>query len=175
MICAKGDKAFKRDQFLEAISLYSDALILAPDDEDVLGCRSAVYAKLGMFNESKKDAESLIAVIPQKPKVSFMNAANFTVLHATQLALDKGEHGWYREERTHFPQIWPRFKPPSCHYLYMCVEFVIVSRRCSERFSPSHQGVLPHICYAEMWHFEGYGFQAVKSRIESPQILHDPA
>lgn len=70
MICAKGDKAFKSDQFLEAISLYSDALILAPGDEDVLGGRSAVYAKLGMFNESKKDAESLIAVIPQKPKVS---------------------------------------------------------------------------------------------------------
>jgi len=74
VICAKGDKAFKRDQFLEAISLYSDALILAPDDEDVLGCRSAVYAKLGMFNESKKDAESLIAVIPQKPKGHFLRA-----------------------------------------------------------------------------------------------------
>lgn len=50
--------------------MYTDALILSPDNEDVLGCRSAVYAKLGMFNESRKDAESLISVIPQKPKVS---------------------------------------------------------------------------------------------------------
>ena len=28
-----------------------------------------MYAKLGMFNESKKDAESLITIIPQNPKV----------------------------------------------------------------------------------------------------------
>lgn len=69
----KGDRAFKNDQFLQAISFYSDALSLSPSDEDVLGCRSAVYAKLGMFNESKKDAESLITFIPQNPKVKAMN------------------------------------------------------------------------------------------------------
>lgn len=69
----KGDRAFKNDQFLQAISFYSDALSLSPSDEDVLGCRSAVYAKLGMFNESKKDAESLITFIPQNPKVKAIN------------------------------------------------------------------------------------------------------
>jgi len=69
VLCTKGDRAFKNDQFLQAISFYSDALSFSPNDEDVLGCRSAVYAKLGMFNESKKDAESLITIIPQKPKV----------------------------------------------------------------------------------------------------------
>lgn len=69
VLCTKGDTAFKNDQFLQAISFYSDALSLSPSDEDVLGCRSAVYAKLGMFNESKKDAESLITFIPQNPKV----------------------------------------------------------------------------------------------------------
>ena len=69
MLSTEGDKAFKNDQFLQAISFYSDALTILPDDEDVLGCRSTVYAKLGMFNESKKDAESLISIIPQKPKV----------------------------------------------------------------------------------------------------------
>lgn len=70
VLSTKGAKAFKNEQYLQAISFYSDALSLSPDDEDVLGCRSAVYAKLGMFNESKKDAESLISIIPQKPKVS---------------------------------------------------------------------------------------------------------
>ena len=69
MLRTKGDKAFKNDNFLQAISFYSDALSLSAKDEDVLGCRSAVYAKLGMFNESKKDAESLISIVPQKPKV----------------------------------------------------------------------------------------------------------
>ena len=69
VLCTKGDRAFKNDQFLQAISFYSDALSISPSDEDVLGCRSAVYAKLGMFNESKKDAESLITIIPQNPKV----------------------------------------------------------------------------------------------------------
>lgn len=69
VLCTKGDRAFKNDNFLQAISFYSDALSLSPNDEDVLGCRSAVYAKLGMFNESKKDAESLISIVPQKPKV----------------------------------------------------------------------------------------------------------
>ena len=68
-LCSKGDRAFKNEQYLQAISFYSDALMLSPYNEDVLGCRSVVYAKLGMFNESKKDAESLISIIPQKPKV----------------------------------------------------------------------------------------------------------
>lgn len=69
VLCTKGDRAFKNDNFLQAISFYSDALSLSPNDEDVLGCRSAVYTKLGMFNESKNDAESLISIVPQKPKV----------------------------------------------------------------------------------------------------------
>ena len=69
MLCTKGDRAFKNDQLLQAVSFYSDALSLSPNDEDILGCRSAVYAKLGMFNESKKDAESLVSIIPQEPKV----------------------------------------------------------------------------------------------------------
>lgn len=81
ILCTKGDRAFKGEEFLQAISLYSDALSLSPDNEDVLGCRSVVYAKLGMFNESKKDAESLISVIPQKPKVSGEFRLNFTIVH----------------------------------------------------------------------------------------------
>lgn len=74
ILCAKGDRAFKNDEFLQAISFYSSALSLCSYDEDVLGCRSVVYAKLGMYNESKKDADSLISVIPQKPKGHFLRA-----------------------------------------------------------------------------------------------------
>ena len=72
ILCAKGDEAFENEGYLQAITFYSEALSLSPNDEDVLGCRCVVYAKLGMFNESKKDAESLISIIPQKPKVSFV-------------------------------------------------------------------------------------------------------
>lgn len=71
ILCAKGYEAFENEEYLQAITFYSQALSLSPKDEDVLGCRCVVYAKLGMFNESKKDADSLISIIPQKPKVSF--------------------------------------------------------------------------------------------------------
>ncbi|XP_032230398.2 tetratricopeptide repeat protein 28 [Nematostella vectensis] len=74
-LSSKGNKAFSRDELIQAIAYYSEALEIEPDDEDVLGCRSAVYTKLGMFNEARKDADRLIANVPDKPKGYFLQAA----------------------------------------------------------------------------------------------------
>jgi Flp pilus assembly protein TadD len=67
---SKGDRAFSQDDLFQAISYYTDALCLEPDNEEVLGCRSAVYSKLCMYNEAKNDAERLIIAVANEPKVS---------------------------------------------------------------------------------------------------------
>ncbi|KAK3742065.1 hypothetical protein QZH41_015748 [Actinostola sp. cb2023] len=71
---SKGDRAFRHGDLLQAISYYTDALSIDPVNQEVLGCRSTVYSKLGMHNEAKKDAERLIMAVPNNPKGYFIKA-----------------------------------------------------------------------------------------------------
>ena len=64
-----GDAAFKHRQYHQAVAYYSEGIEVDPRDEELLGCRCAVYHKLSMFNEAVKDSERLISLVPGQAKV----------------------------------------------------------------------------------------------------------
>jgi stress-induced-phosphoprotein 1 len=65
---AKGNDAFKKQQYPEAVKCYSEALRRNPKDHKIYSNRAACYMKLGAFMEALKDADTCIEIDPTFPK-----------------------------------------------------------------------------------------------------------
>eukprot|EP00891_Asterochloris_glomerata_P001858 jgi/Astpho2/1858/Aster-00383 len=79
---ALGNKAFSAGNFDEAITAFSDAIKLAPDNHVLYSNRSASYASLKRYEEALEDAKKVTSIKPDWPKgYSRLGAANMGLGH----------------------------------------------------------------------------------------------
>jgi len=64
----KGNEQFQQQNFDKAIALYSEAILLEPDNHTLYSNRSAAYKSCGNFENAHKDADKCIALQPQWAK-----------------------------------------------------------------------------------------------------------
>eukprot|EP00271_Cylindrocystis_brebissonii_P015448 TRINITY_DN38347_c0_g1_i1.p1 TRINITY_DN38347_c0_g1~~TRINITY_DN38347_c0_g1_i1.p1 ORF type:complete len:586 (+),score=186.26 TRINITY_DN38347_c0_g1_i1:283-2040(+) len=65
---AKGNKAFSAGQYEEAITHFSDAIALAPENHVLYSNRSAAYASLQKYEKALEDAEQTVKLQPSWAK-----------------------------------------------------------------------------------------------------------
>lgn len=66
---AKGNAAFSAGRFEEAVSCFSEAITLSPQDHVLYSNRSGAYASLGKYELALKDASQCISLKPDWAKV----------------------------------------------------------------------------------------------------------
>ena len=59
-----------KGSFQEVIKLYTVAIELDPDNHVLFSNRSAAFAKMNKFSEALRDAEKIVELNPDWPKVS---------------------------------------------------------------------------------------------------------
>lgn len=82
-----GDKAFKSNDFNNAVAYYSRALSADPSSETLLSNRSAAYAKLGRFDRALHDAARAEELAPSWAKCQFRKAVALRGLRCSEDAL----------------------------------------------------------------------------------------
>ena len=96
----RGNAAFKRGQYDEAVVAYTEALRLAPSDETLYSNRSAAYANLERNREALDDAKRALSLSPKWPK-----AYSRAGLAALRLRDEEAAYWFYsngaRHELTH--------------------------------------------------------------------------
>jgi len=67
----KGNAAFNKEEYQEAIQHYTEAMKFNPNDHNLYHNRSISYAKIGQFKDSLLDAEKAIILKRDWPKGYF--------------------------------------------------------------------------------------------------------
>lgn len=67
----KGNEAFQKGNFLEAINHFSKAIELDPNNHILYSNRSASYASLGKYEDALNDANKCVQIKPEWAKVIF--------------------------------------------------------------------------------------------------------
>lgn len=65
---AKGNEAYKRSEFEEAVKSYSEAIALCTTDASLYSNRSAAYGSKDAYAEALEDAQACIRLRPEWPK-----------------------------------------------------------------------------------------------------------
>ena len=64
----QGNKALAANKFDEAVNLYSEAILIDPNNHVLYSNRSAAYAKLAKYENALKDAERAVEIKPDWAK-----------------------------------------------------------------------------------------------------------
>ncbi|XP_047325573.1 hsp70-Hsp90 organizing protein 3-like [Impatiens glandulifera] len=84
---AKGNAAFSAGNYTEAISHFTEAITLAPDNHVLYSNRSASYASLGQFAEALTDAKKTVELKPYWSKGYSRLGASYMGLHRNDEAV----------------------------------------------------------------------------------------
>ena len=79
----KGDRAFERDNYSDALRFYNEALEIDENSQEVLAARTAVYLKIGNAILAQHDVEKLLMIQPNHPQVSDMRWRNCSWFNPT--------------------------------------------------------------------------------------------
>ncbi|KAL6757507.1 hypothetical protein V8C86DRAFT_3026142 [Haematococcus lacustris] len=96
------NRAYRQHQYADAVALYSQALLLQPEDYTLLSNRAAAYLGQGYPDLALADAQQCVQLAPSWPKASFRlasclaalgewSAAAQVAVHALGLAPDSQE------------------------------------------------------------------------------------
>lgn len=67
-VFSDASEAFKHHQFQEAVTLFTHALTLNPENPTILDCRSACYEKLNQFDLAIRDAVAIVKRAPSESR-----------------------------------------------------------------------------------------------------------
>jgi len=90
---SKGNAALSSNKIDEAISFYTQALALSPDNQLIYSNRSAAYCKASNFSEALSDAEEAIRIKPDWAKGYSRKGAALVGQHKYEEALQAYEEG----------------------------------------------------------------------------------
>ena len=68
----RGEKAYQRQRFSEALCCYNDALDIDENSTDSLAGRAAVFIEMGSHIQAQHDTDRLLALDPQYTQVRIM-------------------------------------------------------------------------------------------------------
>eukprot|EP00112_Aurelia_sp_Birch-Aquarium-sp1_P006325 Seg1700.7 transcript_id=Seg1700.7/GoldUCD/mRNA.D3Y31 product="Tetratricopeptide repeat protein 31" protein_id=Seg1700.7/GoldUCD/D3Y31 len=85
-LAVKGNEFAAREEYLEAIGMFSEAIHLDPSDFRFFGNRSYCYDRTGQFQNALRDAESAVRLAAQWPKGYFRKGRALTGLERYQEA-----------------------------------------------------------------------------------------
>ncbi|KNC82899.1 hypothetical protein SARC_04819 [Sphaeroforma arctica JP610] len=90
---AQGNRAFAAKDWATAIDLFTQAIVVAPENHVLYSNRSAAYSSCGEYQKALEDADKCVSIKPDWPKGYNRKATAQAFMHDTDAAMETYETG----------------------------------------------------------------------------------